>query len=215
MQIDKSLKLVVPVYAEDGKTITAYVHSTPLAAATVDSNFLLLSQTFAGIFNQGLGIGAGPAVAARLFRSIAENTKQWVTDEVPPQPGPGQMLLEEIRRLTLVIVQDGTGWIPLPLSVAVQQNKLSDEDRAEVENVIVFFIVVSATLPRSQRRVMLQDGAELFAARITSLSSTELAASLKTSTGDGSSGGKSHAAATVTSGSAAALVAGRPASVPR
>ena len=43
----------------------------------------------------------------------------------------------------------------LPWEVAIDRNKVSDEDRREVENAIVFFIVGYATLNRGQREPVL------------------------------------------------------------
>lgn len=215
MQINKRMHFVVPMYGEDGKTIAAYAHSTPLPSEVVDVNFMLLAQTFSSIFNQGLGEAAGPAVAARLLRQIATNTGIW--EDEKKQPLRGQVLMEEIRRLTNIIVpgEPGQPWRQLPLQTAVDLGSISPEDKSEVENAVVFFIVVSATLPRAQRKSMLEGAAELWSAQLSFSNSTEWAASLKTSTGTGNSGGRSPAPAKPDAAPANATVDGRPASVPR
>jgi hypothetical protein len=215
VKIDRRMNLVVPILDDEGKTEVAYVHSVPLAEADVERNFELLGQTFAAIFNRGLGAAAGPGVAARLLKRIAIADGLWETRE--KGPGPAQLMLEEIRRLTNVIVpgEPGKGWQQLPIQVAVDTGKLSDEDRAEVENAIVFFIAVSATLPRAQRREMLESAAALWGARLSSSTSTELASSLKTSTGDVNIGANPPAPASGASASVNATVDGKPVSVPR
>lgn len=215
MMIDRRLNLVVPILDEEGKKTVAYVHSTPLAEQTVEAHFLLLGHTFSAIFNQGLGAAAGPGVALRLLKRIAESDKIWTNAD--GSAGPAQMLVEEIRRLSLVITpgEPGRDWLQLPLDVAVAQGKLSAEDRAEVENAIVFFIAVSATLPRAQRREMLMAACELWGAQLSSSNATAFASSLKTSTAPASTGEKPLAHAPPAEQPAVAVHGGRAASVPR
>lgn len=213
MRIDKRLHLVVPIYADDAKTsVAAYIHSTPLSEEAIDRHFLLLAQTFSQTFSQGLGVGAGPAVAMRLLRRIAENTKAWTNED--GSPGDAKLLVEEMRRLTTVIVPGTDGWQQVPLQVAVDRNFISAEDRSEVENGIVFFIAVSATLPRDQRAAMLKEFVDLWGAQASSSSSTDFAASLKTSKGTGNTGAKSPAPVPSVAAPAAATVDGKRASVP-
>lgn len=213
MRIDRALNLVVPVYEDDGKTVRAYVHSTPLSTEQIERHFMLLGQTFNAIFKQGLGETAGPAYAMMLLKRIATNTGEWQGKD--GTPGPGQELVEEIRRMTMVSAPKvGGGWEPVPLQVAVERKVVSAEDKAEVENAIVFFIVVSATLKHEQRREMIAAASDLWGARTSSLNSTEFTSSLATSTATGSSGETSHAAAADTSGSATATVDGKPSSIP-
>jgi hypothetical protein len=228
VKIDKRLHLVVPIYDEDDdKKVVAHVHSTPLPAEMVDEHWLLLSQTFSQVYSQGLGRASGPAVAMRLLRVVAQSSKTWQRED--GTPGPAQDLIEEIRRLTMVVVPttDGKAWVAVPLDVAVNQQRISLEDKAEVENAIVFFIASCATLPRAQRRETVTDAAELWGARITSLNSTAFAASLTTSIATDSSGATAPSAAapappapqapppTVREGRRATVaVDGKPASVP-
>jgi hypothetical protein len=216
LKIDRRLNFVVPVYDDDGKTIRAYVHSTPLAREVADQYFLILGQTFSQLFNQGLGVAAGPGMALRLLTKIAKDRKVW--DDNPDTGERGvRNLVDEIRRLTMVIVPAATakgGWEPVPLQVAVDRKVVSDEDQAEVENAIVFFIAVSATLNRAPRKEMLSQVAGLWDAQLSSLNSTEFVASLTTSTATESSGEKSPAPASETATAANATVDGKPASVP-
>lgn len=213
MRIDKRLNLIVPVYDDDGQNVVAYVHSTPLAAEFVDRHFLLLAQTFGQVFSQGLGRTSGPFVAMRLLRHIAQNTGQWENPD--KSPGDAQLLINEIRRVTMVLVPGDNGWQQVPLQVAIERKFLNDEDRAEVENAIVFFIAGCATLPRSQRAEMLKPAAELWGAQLSSSTCTEFAAFLKTSTAAATIGEKSPAAAVSDGGPVNAVVDGKPASIPR
>ena len=214
MHIDRRLNLVVPIYSDDGKTVVAQVHSTPLSAEVVDRYAIILAQTYSQIFSRGLGIVGGPAIALRLLREIATNEGRW--DDVPGQPGSGVAsgLVEEMRRLTNVAVKqkDGT-WANLPLAVASQQGAITAEDLAEVENAVAFFTVASAMLPRAQRKDLLEAALGVLGARVSSSSFTEHSASLRTSTETGSSGEKSPAPAAAPR-HANAVRDGKPASVP-
>jgi hypothetical protein len=216
MKIDRRLNLVVPVYGDDGKTVVAQVHSTPLSIEVVDRYFLILAQTYSQIFSRGLGIIGGPAVAMRMLREIATTEGQWENQPNATVAGVKSGLVEEMRRLTSVGVKQPDGsWNAVPLSVATSQGALSEEDVSEVENVIAFFTVASAMLPRAVRREMLDSALGLLGAQTSSSNTTEFFASLKTSTATGSSGEKSPAPASAGPGNATATRDGKPASVPR
>ena len=213
MRIDKRLNLIISIYDdEDEAKLIAHVHSTPLARETVEKNFLLLGQTFAAIYNQGLGKAAGPATSMLLLRQIAQNTGIW--EEKDGSPGSGKLLVDEIKRLTTVIIQEGGSWQQVPLDVAVARKFLNDDDRSEVENAIVFFIVNYALLPRRERRAMIEGAAELWGAQLSFSTPSDFQTSLKTSKGTASSGEKSPAPAPSARVSANATVDGKPASVP-
>lgn len=217
MRINKSLCLIVPLYDDETGKLVANVHSTPLSEEVVERHFLLLAQTFSQIFSQGLGVASGPAVALRLLRRIAENSGQW-TDEKTGAPGEAQALIEEMRRLTSVLVpgEPGQAWQQVPLQAAVERSFVSADDKAEVENAIVFFIAASATLPRSPRKELLLQAVDLWGARLSSSSATDFAASLKTSTGTANTGANPPAPVTGQPVEVAnAVVDGKPVSVPR
>lgn len=217
MRIDKRLNLIVPIYDDETGKLVANVHSTPLSEETVERHFMLLAQTFSQVFSQGLGVASGPAVALRLLRRIADNSGTWI-DAKTGEPGDGQILVEEIRRLTTVLVpgEIGQPWQQVPLQTAVERGFIGAEDRAEVENAIVFFIAASATLPRAQRKEMLTQAADLWGARLSSSSATDFAASLKTSTATANTGVKPLAPAIAPPAEAAnAVVDGKPVSLPR
>jgi hypothetical protein len=214
MKIDKALNLIVPVYGDDEQTVRCYVHSTPVSRETFEKYFLIVSQTFSQIFNQGLGAAAGPAVAMLLLKKIAEVDKSWDGPE-----GVQAGLVEEMRRLTSVVApgEDGA-WRPIPLNIAVDRKLLTPDDQAEVENAIVFFIVVSAMLRRAARREMLETAVGYWGARTSSSTCAEFTASLGTSTGTASSGGpeSAHAAGPQPAPPKAATVVvdGKPSSLP-
>jgi len=219
VKIAKNLNFIVPIYGDDNKKVVAHAHSTPLSEDVVDKYFLILAQTFSQIFSLGLGAGGGPGVAAKLLKSIAIKQETW--DDEGDLPGIEKGLMEEIRRLTSVIALTEKGWQPLPLQVAVDRDFLSERDKREVENAIVFFIAVSATLGRAQAQDMMETASVLWNARLSLLNSTEYAAFLQKSTAIANSGEKKPSAVASAKISAPptppptnATVDGRPASLP-
>ena len=222
MKLARNLNFIVPVYGDEVPTkdgeaavprpVTAYVHSVPIAAEVAERYFLILAQTFSGIFNLGLGVAAGPGVAMRLLKKLAVDRKEW--EDVDGTPGVKNGLIADIRRSTTVLAMVDNAWQPLPVQIAVDRGLLSEEDRAEVENAIVFFIAVSATLGRVQRKEMMEAACGLWDARVTSSNSTEFAASLPKSIVTGSSGASSAAAAPGAQPDANATVDGKPSVVP-
>lgn len=214
-RIDKKLNLIVPVYGEpeprieNGKPafdpetkkpiidepVIAWVHSTPIARDLFERYFRVIAGAWTMMMGGGMGITAGPACAALCLKDVAERQRAWEDDPATGTAGVRTGLLEEIRRLTNVIALTDSGWQPIPLAIAVDQGRINEEDAREVENAIVFFIVASAMLNRAQRAPMVTVAADLWGAQVSSLTSTEWLASLRTSTGTASSGEKSPAPA--------------------
>jgi hypothetical protein len=160
MRINEKMNLVIPLYHGDGDPY-AWVHSTPITREVFDSNFLLLSKTFASIFGEGLGEIAGPRVSHNLMKRIASN-----------MGAEGERsynaLMNEIRRLTNVLHAHDGGWDVIPLQNALSMKILDEEDVPEVENAITFFIVNSAMHRSQMLRAMLPGAVELWGAQITS-----------------------------------------------
>ena len=170
-KISRRLHLVIPI-TQEGKTL--YAHSTPIGAETFDMFFLPIAKTFSAIYTEGLGVIAGPRVAAKLLRRVAESLNQW--DEV------NTGLVAEIKRLTNVFAPSDTGWKMYPLDDAIRTNIIDKEDGAEVENAIVFFTLAWHMHNRNDREPVIRDAAILWGARTESLNCTDFRDSLQIST---------------------------------
>lgn len=181
MKIDRRLNLVVSVERETG---VRYVHSTPLTRQAFEAHALILGKTFALLFQQGLNFVSGPRIAAICLKQIAENMGIWDGLE-----GVENTLMAEIRRTSNVIapVKEG-GWGQVPLQHAIDSNALDEDELSEVENAIVFFIVISSVAPSLDRPVLLAGLCRLWDAQLESSNSTEFMRSLPTSTPAESSG---------------------------
>ncbi len=203
MQINERLNLVIPIFGNDpptkdaeGKEIEAppiaYVHSMPISREVFEANYLLLSKTFAAIHGEGLGRTAGPRVAALLLNDIARQA----VGERGDAAAYKAPLMNEIHRLSNVLLPGERGWETMPYEDAVRHHKLDDDDLAEVENAIVFFTAYSAMHRKRVLAEVLPGAVKLWGADVSSLNATEFAASLQTSTGAGTSAPKSTAPAT-------------------
>lgn len=193
MRIDRKLNLVIPLYdaevvrmdektgkpliGADGKAVTflpvrMHVHSTPISREVFEANFLLISKTFAAIYNGGLGFTVGPRVAALQLAKTAADSGE---------PESALALMNEVRRLSNVIAPGPQGWTAVPLQTVLDEKLIDGDERSEVENAIVFFTVASAVHRKTEIASVLEGACQLWGGRTESLNSTEFAASLPTS----------------------------------
>ena len=182
MRINERLNLVIPVYGEDD-AIVAWVHSMPVSREVFEANYLLISKTFTTIFAQGLGEVAGPRVAAFILRDHARRLSGDASNDTA-----AHALLAEIHRLTNVSLPTANGWEAWSYDQVVKRKLLHEDDLAEVESAIVFFIVVSAMQRRQVAEAMVKGAARLWGAETTYSNITAFQHSLPTSTTAGNSG---------------------------
>jgi len=176
MKINRRLNLVIPIHREKD---VIYVHSVPISAEVFEANFMTISRTFASIYGLGLGPTAGPRIAGMMLKKVgAELGLEKET----------QSLINEMRRLSNVIVPTNAGWETIPLQDALDKKLIEDDDVSEVENAIAFFTVLSCMHRRDQLKQMLDEAVKLFGAQLESSSCTEYATSLRTSSADETSG---------------------------
>lgn len=186
-KIDSRLNLVLPVDTPQG---VVTVHSAPISVATFRSYYLPLARTFAALHTEGIGMVAGPKIAAMLLEDTAKQMNIW-----DGQGGVASGLMPEIRRLTNAIL----GGIVVPWQEIVDKKMMADDDIAEVENAIVFFIAGWSMYPKADRVEMLTQAARLWNARLDSLNCTELAVSLRTLKDNANTGGTTTAPQEVSS----------------
>lgn len=180
--INKKLNIVIPM--EDDAGNEYYLHSMPLSREAFQSNWLLLSQTFASMIERGIQVTAGPRVASIVMHDLAE--KQGLIDNY-------DAIMSEIRRLTTVIKASGEGYEQLPLATALSRGIVSADDIEDAGNMLVFFTLVSSMWKGSRRVASLNFMNSLWQSENTSLSATAFMDSLTTSTGAESSGGTAAA----------------------
>jgi hypothetical protein len=177
MRLNERLNFVLPIYDADDK-ISAYVHSTPLSREAFEESFVLISKTFSAIHGEGLGSIAGPRVASLILWEVAKRND----DKAGTLTAAALTLMNEIRRLTNVVVSGPRGWTTVPFQDAVDAKTIDPDDLSEVENAIVFFTVYSAMHRRQTLKDLLTGAARMWGAQVSSLTPTAFAASLPTST---------------------------------
>jgi hypothetical protein len=189
MKIDRHLNLVLPVDTDTG---TVYVHSTPISREVFERYYLPISKTFAAIYQEGLAALAGPRVAALILRDVAEATrgKNGQANAWDGPEGVENGLMNEVRRLTNVVMPGASGWETVPFDDVRRKGMMSPDDLAEVEGALTFFIVCSAMHRKEILPDFLNGMASLWGASIVSSNCTDYARSLPISKEGESSGEK-------------------------
>ena len=176
MRIEKTLNLTQEFQTEKG---SVYLHSMPISKEMWKSYFFILARTYAELLK--LLNGSGPPPACLMLQRVATQDGVWAGEN-----GVEQALLPEIRRLSNVVMQAEGRWQTIPYDQALRQKLIDEDDADDMENVLVFFICVSAHL-RGQRNkekldIMLGIMKSQWNAPTTLLDCTAFSASLPTST---------------------------------
>src|SRR6516225_11591757 len=145
VKLNRKLNLVMSVETGDGNI---FVHSQPISREVFEDNFLPISRAFTAVYTNGLGPVTGPRVAALLLKQEAKTLNVWERTQ--------QSLMGEIYRLTNVISPSDSGWESMPFDVAKKRGILNDDEAAEVENCIVYFICASSIHLRAEMAVAME-----------------------------------------------------------
>jgi len=175
MKIDRKLNLVIPIDREDGSRL--YVHSSPISMAVFESYYLVMAKTFSSIYNEGLGVTAGPRIAALVLKRVADNMGVW-----EGETGVRNGLVNEMRRLTNVITPSENGWQTIPFKEAIDRGLIDEDEVSEVENALTFFTVAYRLHRKVEREAILNGASRLWGGQIESQDSTEFMRSLPTLT---------------------------------
>lgn len=168
MRIDKKLNLVIPVETDAG---IIYVHSAPIGRDIFDQYWLVLSRTFAFIYNKGLH-NIAPRIAHMALEKVAE--EEGALQEVKSG------LVNEIIRLSNVITPSENGYITGTLSDAITRKIISTEDFSNIKGMLVFSTLVSSVGKKNLIKPMMDYISELWSTSTTYLNSTEFKDSLQT-----------------------------------
>lgn len=170
MKLDRKLNLVMPLSTAAGDI---YVHSTPISREIFERYYKPIARAYAAMFSEKYTVYSSPKIAKLLLKDAAQELGVWDGAD-----GVAQGLLPEIRRLTNVVVPGPNGWQTVPFDGA---RMLDEDDLAEVENILVFFICVSAMSPKSDLQTMMGITSVIWKTQDTSLNCTDFASSLPTS----------------------------------
>lgn len=170
--VSRKLNIVLPPFqTKEGQV---YVHSVPIGRSTFEQCFRPMARAMSSIITEGIGPITGPSVAALILQQEADAIGEG--DVVK-----GGILLD-IKRNTNVVLTEKAD--TLPYAVAMQRNLLDEDQQSEVENLLVYFTLVSwiRLPPDLAVRLGLQGLRQLWNVQTTSLDSTAFMSSLKTST---------------------------------
>lgn len=180
MRIDDKTNLVVEVTGKNG---LIYFHSMPISRETFKKYYFIMSKTFAKIYSEGINSIAGARVAAMMIEDMAkDNFRSASANWWDGSDGIQNGLMNEIKRLTNVVVQDGGQWKTFPIHIAIAQKLIDEEDWFEAEGEISFFILASAMHNRMDLPGILMGMTAMWGGQTTCSNVTDFAASLPTST---------------------------------
>jgi len=168
--INKQLNLVIPV---DIKDTSGWVHSTPISNEVFEKYFEPMSIALERL---GGNLVNAPKIAAFMLKKVAKSLDEWNGSD-----GVENGLMNEIRRLTNVIMPSDAGWQTIPYYTAIQRGMLEQADIQEIDGAIVFFTLAYAVYG-AKRMAMIFPILERWGGQSQSLSCTEFTASLPTLT---------------------------------
>jgi len=168
MKIDRALNLVMQI--QTAKNGLVYVHSTPISRSIFEQFYLEIGKVFSQCFdsvNQAHLALSAPQLAYPALKSISIKAGNW--------EGAGGVkfgLVNEIVRLTNVILNGDQGWYSLPFDTAVKRGIIDEDEEAEVLSSLVFFTAISKVAPKDLKDSFLEMAGSLRNWELTSLDST-------------------------------------------
>ena len=169
MKIDRNLNLVMQVQTEKKGTI--YIHSASISRSVFEQFYLELGKVFSQCFdsiNQAHLALSAPQLAYPALKAISKQAGNW--------EGAGGVqfgLVNEIIRLTNVLVSGERGWEAIPFDTAVKREVLNEDEEMEALSSLVFFTAISKVAPRDLKNSFLEMAGALRNWELTSLDSME------------------------------------------
>ena len=166
MKIDRKLNIVIPIETESKGLI--YVHSTPISRDVFEQFYLELGKVFSQCFdsiNQAHLALTAPQLAYPALKTMTIKAGNW--EEVK------KGLINEIVRLTNVLVTGEKGWESIPLDLAIKREILDEDEESEVLSALTFFTAICRVAPKDLRMSFLEMAGSLRSCELTSLDSTE------------------------------------------
>ena len=158
---------------------TIFIHSASLSRSVFEQFYLELGKVFSQCFdsiNQAHLALSAPQLAYPALKALAIKAGNW--------EGAGGVqfgLVNEIKRLTNVLVNTEKGWESLPFDVAVKREYLDEDDEAEALSSLVFFTAISKVAPKDLKNSFLEMAGALRSWELSSLDSMEYMNGLQTS----------------------------------
>lgn len=176
MRINRALNLVVPVERDD---VTIYFHSTPISREVYEANYRIISAAHAEVCAGSAAQMVNGVRTAAL--ALKANGRRMAEEAGADGDFGASAMLGEIRRQTIAIVPNDSQWETLPVDVAIQRNLIDGEEWSEVENALVFFMLIYWMAGVREREATLRALAGPLGLLIESLSPTEWIGSMRQS----------------------------------
>jgi len=186
VKIDRNLNLVMQVQTEKKGTI--YIHSASISRSVFEQFYLELGKVFSQCFdsiNQAHLALSAPQLAYPALKSISKQAGNW--------EGAGGVqfgLVNEIIRLTNVLVSGERGWESIPFDTAVKREVFNEDEEMEALSSLVFFTAISKVAPKDLKNSFLEMAGALRNWELTSLDSMEYMSGLPILTKKESTGKK-------------------------
>jgi hypothetical protein len=181
MKIDKNLNLVITL--DRGEDDKVHVYHTPILRATFERYYRVISKVMTDIYAENLTFFSGPAVCSLMLKDTAEHMLRADGSGLNWWEGPDGVkdgLVEEIRRLTNVLVLGSNGWEVIPYTTALKRDVFTEDEAAEVEGSIAFFTFSSRMKTNPVMNRGLLAAASMLEWELTSSSLMEYRTSLMT-----------------------------------
>lgn len=170
MKIDRKLNLVMQIQTAERGII--HVHSSSISRAIFEQFYLELGKVFSQCFDannkaEHLALSA-PQLAYPALKSIASQAGNW--DGVG---GVKLGLINEIIRLTNIMIAGDQGWETINLDTAIKREMIDEDEEAEILSSLVFFTAISKVAPKDLKNSFLEMAGSLRGWVLTSLDITE------------------------------------------
>lgn len=167
-KINRALNLVVEADSDEHGHL--YLHSTPIAREIGDRFFRVIGSAYSQLWADELGFRAGPRYAYLMLKDVAEEKGQWAQIQ--------KEIVNEVVRLTNVILPGKDGYSTMQLATAYARNVFEEEDRAEIEGNLIFFTLALHAIGPKRTQVMIQAIGPMWGSRTTASGLTEFLSSL-------------------------------------
>jgi hypothetical protein len=186
MKIDEQLNLVLPVRSDD-QGVVIYAYHTPISKRVFEQNYRIISAANSYLYSKGghFLLGSGPRIASLTLKDMAREdaaARGRVDGNGEGSEEQALALLQEIKRLTVILSPTANGFEQLPVDVAIRNGVIDAEEWEEAESELVFFTFFVFLTPKLNREGMMNTVYMRLRASNTPLSPTEYASSLPTST---------------------------------
>jgi len=130
------------------------VHSSSINRSVFEQFYLELGKVFSQCFdsiNQAHLALSAPQLAYPALKSIAQKAGNWDN-----AGGVKFGLVNEIVRLTNVLICGEKGWESIPLDIAIKREMIDEDEEAEILSALVFFTAISKVAPKDLKHSFLE-----------------------------------------------------------